>query len=97
MKNKLAENIEQSLRSYSALANYWDEEAGDTHEMLSFREYLAENDSFLSRDEREKMQAVDAIVIRLSEDVNVENTWDVVMLRKTADLIRGKVPAKKAA
>jgi hypothetical protein len=97
MKNKLTENIEQFLRSYSAMVDYWDEEAGDTHQMLSIREYLAENERTLSIEERAKMQAIDLEVLQLSERENNMAGWDTQMLHKTADVIRGISSERKAA
>jgi hypothetical protein len=87
MKNKLTKNIEQSLRSYSALVEYWDEEAGDTHELLGARELL--EGRILNPEEQAILEEADRRVIALANE-SYENTWDVVMLRKTADLIRGK-------
>jgi hypothetical protein len=94
MSKELASSTEKLLREYSALVEYWDEEAGDTHELLGARELL------VGRTLRSEDQAIlgdaDRQVIELASGT-YENTWDVVMLHKTADLIRGKVLEKKAA
>jgi hypothetical protein len=94
MSKQLIGSTETLLNEYSALAEYWDEEAGDTHELLGTRELL--DGRRLGPHEKARMDATDRRIIALSE-ARQGNGWDVAMLRKTADLIRRSAAQKQAA
>ncbi len=95
MKYPLEATTERLLRQYSALTEYWDDEAGDTHELLGDREMLVGRE--LTSEQRQEMERVDAKVLRLVDALPSDaEGWDVLMLRKTAELIRAG-QAKRAA
>lgn len=88
---------ETLLRGYSVLVEYWDEKAGDTHELLGERELLAERD--LTAGQKAELTRIDAQVLDLVADIKTE-TWDTLMLQKTAELIQaeaGKTTLRKTA
>lgn len=78
---------ETLLHGYSVLVEYWDAEAGDTHELLGERELLAERD--LTAEQKMELARIDAQVLDLVAGITTE-TWDTLMLQKTAELIRAE-------
>lgn len=97
MKKQFQTPTERLLTGYSVLVEFWEDGAGDTHELLGERELLAELD--LTASQRADLARVDARVLELVDDAKTE-TWDTLMLKKTADLIRseaGKSPLRKTA
>ena len=95
MKYPLEATTERLLRRYSALTEYWDDEAGDTHVLRDDRELLVGRT--LTTEQRQEMARVDTEVLRLVDALPVDaGGWDVLMLRKTADLIRAE-QEKRAA
>lgn len=90
---------EKLLRGYSVLVEFWSDDAGDTHELLGERELLAERK--LTSAQRSELARIDAQVLALVAAIKTE-TWDTLMLQKTAELIRlgaenGAEPARKTA
>jgi hypothetical protein len=73
------------LKSYSVDVEYWWDGAGDTHEMLGVREWLA--GAQLTPAELARLVEIDDAVLRLADAARGDG-WDVAMLRKTAELIR---------
>ncbi len=109
MSTQFRTTTEQHLKSYLALVDYWDSDAGDTHELLGSREILHERLASLSkRDLQRLMQgdddvlalvksAKDALKLKRPEDSHISLTWDVSMLFKTADLIVSERSSRKLA
>ena len=74
---------ESFLREYSALTDYWDPYAGDTHELLGAREVLAQR--ALNKREIAAMVETDKKVLKLVDALPDDASgWDVLMLRMTA-------------
>lgn len=97
MNKKLPQTTEQFLRSYSALAEYWEDGSGDTHEILSLRELLADLLPTLTVNQRNELERIDHHVLLLSKEAPKTGSWDVVMLQKTADLIHKNQDLRQAA
>lgn len=88
-------STEELLRGYSVLVEYWSDDAGDTHELLGERELLAERE--LTDSQIEELGRVDEQVLALVESITTE-TWDTLMLKKTAELIQhGQGQLRKTA
>lgn len=78
---------ESFLREYLALTDYWEPDAGDTHELLGAREVLTQRK--LTVRETKTMEETDKKVLKLVDTLpNDASGWDVQMLRMTAKLIR---------
>ena len=88
MTTKSHKTIAQRLLSYSVYVEQWDEEAGDTHLLLGFREMLRDHASELSAKQLDEMRLVDDRVLALVAANSTTQGWDIVMLRKTAELIK---------
>ena len=88
MSKKFPATIDQYLRSYSAYVKYWDEEAGDSDQLLSLREWLEFNSSIMDSSETSEMVSIDDEVLALSKTHAAKGSWDAVMLKQTAELIR---------
>jgi hypothetical protein len=87
MSTKLMRPHEKDLRAYSVLVDYWDDESGDTHELLGYRELLHHSLDRLTRPERMTLHAVDDKVLDLVAKNPETSGWDIEMLRDTAKLI----------
>lgn len=87
MTMKSHKTIAQRLLSYSVYVEQWDEEAGDTHLLLGFREMLRDHASELSAAQLNEMHLVDERVLALVTANSTAQGWDIAMLRKTAELI----------
>ena len=87
MTTKFHKPIAQRLLSYSVYVEQWDEEAGDTHLLLGFREMLRDHASELSAKQLDEMRLVDDRVLALVAANSTAQSWDIAMLRKTAELI----------
>jgi hypothetical protein len=85
------------LREYSAYVEFWDDGAGDTHELLGSREILSARSGELSAAQIDAMAATDDVVVRLVSDLPATRSWDSVMLNKVADVIRADRNAMRKA
>lgn len=109
MTTQFQATTEQHLKSYLALVDYWDAEAGDTHELLGSREVLHDRIGSLSKRDLQRLMQGDDLVLSLvksakdqlkskrPEDTHISLTWDVSMLLKTADLIVSERSSRKLA
>lgn len=75
------------LRSYSLDVECWDEDMGDSDQMLGHREVLHAHLAELSDAEHDQLMQLDARVTALAGEHSDTPGWDAVMLRKTAELI----------
>lgn len=99
MNTTSAKPIADYLRSYSAYVEFWDSEAGDTHELLGGREILRDRAGELTAADLAVLRRMDERVLSLVDESQSTQGWDVAMLRKTADLIRNErtAPLRHAA
>ena len=81
--------IQNYLRSYSALVDHWDADAGDSHEILGSREVLQERLRELTPPELAQMQSSDDQVLLLARVGGQIPGWDLQMIQQAAELIRG--------
>jgi len=89
--------IEKHLKSYLALVDYWEDGAGDTHELLGVREILHDRSAELLPSDIKKMQSADDRVLALRAANSDKSGWDVQMLKETAVLIERERPSYRLA
>lgn len=90
MTTTLQKKTSDYLLGYSVDVTHWDSEMGDTDQMLGRREILGARQSDLLATELAELHRLDQQVLRLADAHQLEQGWDVLMLQKTADLIRAE-------
>jgi|GEM_PF-1145802 len=87
---KLIEELEESLKSYSIDIHYWEPYCGDTHILLGNRAFLQKHLDRLSADQRKQLSETDNKVLGLASIQNdVEDDDDVRILQLCVDVING--------
>ena len=86
----LMNTVEKYLNEYSVYLEYWNEEQGDSHEMLGAREILQRQIRDLSDSQIEKLHTLDEKAIELLDNYDGKDTWDVSMLRDCVELAHQK-------
>lgn len=76
------------LKKYEIYVEYWEDEAGDTHELLGCREILHQRLNQMTSTQLAQLSAVDEQVLRLVQQHPTTQSWDVAMLRQTAALVQ---------
>lgn len=91
MATPLAQDLENSLNSYSVGIEYWEPNAGDTYTFLGHREFLQAHRGALSARQSQRMQLADAqVATLLGQNANTDSD-DVEELQMIADVINGTV------
>ena len=78
------------LRSYSLDVECWDEDMGDSDQMLGHREVLHARLNELSVVELAQLTQIDERLVALADEHSETPGWDALMLRKTAELIQSE-------
>jgi hypothetical protein len=78
--------LENALRLYAVEVDHWWDGAGDSDQMLSAREWIEDRADSLSEAQRKTLMQLDEKVTALAAPFQVAGSWDVSMLKKTAQL-----------
>ena len=81
MNTSLSQKIEQYLRHYAVMLDYWRPDEGDTHLMADYRELLNDNVSALTDSQQHMLTLLDERAQKLLDSYGGPETWDVKMLR----------------
>ena len=97
MNTRSEMNSERVLSGYSVDIDQWWDGAGDTDQTLGAREWLAEFAGELTDEQRARLSAADEKAIAMAARFSVAGSFDVLMLKKIAEIARRSGPAFKRA
>lgn len=80
--------IESCIKSYDGYVDFWTEDVGDTEQLFKLRDHIHDRLRELTPAQKADLRKTDDKLLRLVDEHQDSQEWDVLMLRKTGSLIK---------